>query len=435
MHGRFAYRDKEALLSKARELGFEMPYSDDISPLLRPGQAGGVHIGNRLVVQPMEGYDSEYKGSPSALTERRYLRYAGGGSGIIWFEAISVDPEGRSNPRQLWLHNKNYDSFSYLTEKIRKAAQKEGVEPFLVAQLTHSGRYSKPEGKPAPLVAAHNPLLDRITPVILSDDDLKRIRDRFAATAKLAYRCGFNAVDIKSCHGYLVVDLLASRKRENSIFGGEETSKRFRFLLETLDMIRDESGGLFRTLRLNISDVYAGGFGVDDYGNPDFSEPLKLVEELQSAGIDLINITMGSPYFNPHVTRPYNAPVPGQPLPDEHPLSGVDRMLKSTSLFARRFPRIQFIGSGYSYLRQFAPNVGAAVINNGDASFVGFGRSSFAYPSLPGDLKRSGSADPSKVCIACSGCTTLIRNMRPGGCVIRDKGIYGKELKELIHGK
>jgi hypothetical protein len=124
--------------------------------------------------------------------------------------------------------------------------------------------------------------------------------------------------------------------------------------------------------------------------------------------------------------------LPGQKVPGEHPLEGVMKMINGTSLFQKKFPEIYFVGSAYSYLRQFIPNVGASVIKNGGASFIGLGRSSFAYPSLPHDLFKDGKADPSKVCITCSGCTRLIRNLRPGGCVIRDREIYGNELKKLI---
>jgi 2,4-dienoyl-CoA reductase-like NADH-dependent reductase (Old Yellow Enzyme family) len=141
---------------------------------------------------------------------------------------------------------------------------------------------------------------------------------------------------------------------------------------------------------------------------------------------------MGSPYFNPHITRPYDTPVPGQAVPEEHPLGGVVRLINATARFSIQFPDMHFVGSGYSWLRQFAPNVAAEVIKRGYASFAGLGRSSFAYPSLPEDLMKHGYANPSKVCITCSGCTRLIRNLRPGGCVIRDKEIYGKELKKLI---
>ena len=432
MHERFKYSTKDNLIQKAKGLGFDLPFSDDITFLLNPVSVAGFHISNRLVVQPMEGYDSENSGSPSELTERRYLRYASGGSGIIWYEAVSVMENGRSNPRQLWINKDTSDKYSFLNEKVRKAASRKGYEPLLVIQLTHSGRYSRPKGKSKPQSAAYNPVLDKTMPHILTDDDLKRIQDQYIIASRLASRSGFNAIDLKACHGYLVVDLLASRNRHNSIFGGEETSKRFRFLLETIDRIKDELPGMVVTTRLNISDLYTGGFGVDQNGQPDFTEPLLLVEQLRLREINLINISMGSPYFNPYITRPFDNTVPGQKVPEEHPLVSVMRMINGTSLFQRKFQDILFVGSTYSYLRHFAPNVGAAVIKNGDASFIGFGRNSFAYPSMPLDLMKNGMADPRKVCITCSGCTRLIRNLRPGGCVIHDREIYGNELKKLI---
>ncbi len=432
MHERFKYGTKDKLIQRAKELGFDLPFSDDVTPLLEPLTIAGLRISNRLVVQPMEGYDSLIDGAPSGLTERRYLRYASGGSGIIWFEAVSVAGNGRSNPHQLWINTGTADRYSLLNDKIRTIANRRGNDPFLVIQLTHSGRYSRPEGKPEPRVAAYNPVLDKTSPYVLTDDDLKRIQDQYIIASRLAARSGFNAIDLKACHGYLMIELLASRSRQNSIFGGEETSKRFRFMLETIDRIKDELRGMILTTRLNISDLYRGGFGIDENSMADFTEPLLLVEQLRLRGIGLINISMGSPYFNPYITRPFDNAVPGQALPEEHPLEGVMRMINGTSLFQKKFPGIFFVGSAYSYLRHYAPNVGAGVIKNGGASFIGFGRNSFAYPEMPEDLMKEGKADPQKVCITCSGCTRLIRNLRPAGCVIRDKEIYGEELKKLI---
>jgi 2,4-dienoyl-CoA reductase-like NADH-dependent reductase (Old Yellow Enzyme family) len=432
MHERFKYKTKDDLIQKVKTLGFDLPFSEDLAPLFQPYQLAGFLIANRLVVQPMEGYDSENDGSPSELSRRRYLRYASGGSGIIWHEAVSVMHEGRSNPHQLWIHKKNSDSFSRLNDQVRKDAVKQGIDPFLVVQLTHSGRYSKPEGVPKPQVAALNPLLDKTPPHILTDDDLKRIMDQFVEASKLARKSGFNAVDLKACHGYLVVELLSAKTRMNSIFGGNETSGRFRFLLETIDRIRDEVPGISITIRLSITDLYKGGFGVDENGEHDFTEPLLLAGQLKIRGIGLINITMGSPYFNPHVNRPYDNPLPGQNKPKEHPLEGVMRMINGTSFFQEKFPGIAMVGSAWSFLRHYAPNAGASVIRNGQASFIGFGRNSFAYPSMPLDLMKNGKADQRRTCITCSGCTRLIRSLRPGGCVIHDKKIYGNELKKLI---
>jgi len=432
MHERFKYKTKEDLIRKAKVLGYDLPFSDDITPLLKPFQLPGFSVSNRLAVQPMEGYDSENDGSPSGLTKRRYLRYGLGGSGIIWYEAVSVVHDGRSNPHQLWIHKKNSDNYARLNDEVRKNAGKLKIDPLIVIQLTHSGRYSKPEGIPKPAVAAPNPLLDKSQPHIFTDDELKRIMDQFVEAAKLAFRAGFNAVDLKACHGYLLVDLLAGRTRKNSIFGGEETFPRFRFLLETFDRIRDEVPGIMLTTRMGISDLYEGGFGVDASGQPDFTEPLLLVGHLKSRGIGLLNITMGSPYYNPHVSRPYDNPLPGQELPSEHPLDGVMRMINGTGFFQSSFPGIAVTGSAYSYLRHYSPNVGAAVIKTGKSTFIGFGRNSFSYPSMPLDLINTGKADKRKYCITCSGCTRLIRNLRPAGCVIHDCDLYGEELKKLI---
>jgi 2,4-dienoyl-CoA reductase (NADPH2) len=432
MHERFRYKSKNQLILKARELNLDMPYSEDLSPLTESSIVNGFPVTNRMVVQPMEGHDGEYDGSPSDLTGRRYLRYAEGGSGIIWFEAVSVSSDGRSNPRQLRMQKKSQDKYSFLNEDIRKHTAKNGFNPMLVIQLTHSGRYSNPEGKSTPRVASLNPVLDKTIPFILSDDDLKRIQDQYVIASRLAARSGFDAIDIKACHGYLVVELLAAKNREKSIFGGEETEKRFRFMLETIDRIKDEVPDIAVTTRLNISDLYKGGFGVNETGQADFTEPLKLVEELRHRGIQMINISMGSPYFNPHITRPYDNPLPGLNVPAENPLEGVMRMINGTALFQKRFRTISFVGSAYSWLRQYAPHAGAAVLKNGGASFIGFGRNSFAYPSMPSDIINRGKADPAKCCITCSGCTRLIRNFKPGGCVIKDREIYGEELKNLI---
>jgi 2,4-dienoyl-CoA reductase (NADPH2) len=436
MHQRFRFKTSEDLISKAKQLGFDLPFSNDISSLLKPLKLGDHELPNRLVIQPMEGYDSYKDGSPSDLTRRRYLRFAEGGSGIIWFEAVTVLPEGRSNPRQLWIHKDNIDQYEFLCRDIRKHAMMQNLNPMLVIQLTHSGRYSRPEGNYEPLVPQLNPLLDRGNPHILSDSELKRIQDHFVDAARLSVLAGFDAIDLKACHGYLIHELLSSRNREGSIYGGPEEEKRFRFLLETIDRIKLEVPEIILTVRLNIYDAYAGGFGIGkDEKTADFTEPLSLVGELRSRGITLLNVTMGSPYFNPHVTRPFDNPLPGVPAPDEHPLTGVKRMMEGTAAIQHNFPDMAVVGSAYSYLRHYAPNVGAAVIENGDAALIGFGRNSFAYPSLANDLKTKGYADPDKVCITCSGCTRLIRNLHPGGCVIRDREIYGKELKKLIDEK
>jgi 2,4-dienoyl-CoA reductase-like NADH-dependent reductase (Old Yellow Enzyme family) len=300
-----------------------------------------------------------------------------------------------------------------------------------VLQLNHSGRYSQPEGKPAPLAAAPNPYLDtdKIKENIrfLNDDELERLQETFIDAARLAKEAGFDAVDIKASHGYLIHELLSAFKRENSRFGGS-FENRTRFLIEVITEIHKQALGIVPAVRMNIYDgiPYPYGFGVLFDGSLAvfFYEPFELIRRLLQAGCFLINVTMAIPYYNPHVGRPFDRPLPGAVLPPEHPLEGIIRLLKAAGKTQRQFHQAAVVGTGYSWLREFFPNVGAAVLAQRKASFIGLGRSSFAYPHAPRDLMEKGRLDPKKVCISCSGCTQLMRSGGPSGCIVRDGEVY-----------
>ena len=186
----------------------------------------------------MEGFDAAPDGSPQELTFRRYRRYAAGGAGLIWFEATAILHEARSNPAQLYLHRGNVDVYRRLVEETRRAAREAfGREPILIVQLTHSGRYSKPAGVPVPLIAHHSAVLDPLHKLpadypLVTDDYLDRLQDTYVEAARLAAEAGFDGVDIKSCHRYLLSELLASFTREGKYGGSFEN--RTRMLRETL---------------------------------------------------------------------------------------------------------------------------------------------------------------------------------------------------------
>ena len=436
-HEPFAFQSYAELLKKADELGLDLPFQESVSPLFESMALGSKTLVNRLAVHPMEGFDAGPDGSPEELTFRRYTRYAEGGCGMIWFEATSVVPEGRSNPHQLMLHPGNLGSFKRLVEQTRRSAQKasgSSHEIFLVLQLTHSGRYSQPEGKPLPQVVGFNPNLDRMPEDvhILSDDELARLQDNYVAAARLAMEAGFDGVDIKACHGYLVNELLAAHTRENSRFG-ETFENRSRFLCEIVQRIKDDVPGLCFAVRLSACDGIAEGFGVskDNPEEVDLSEPKELARRLIQSGCSLFNITAGNPYEKPHQGRPFDRPLHGASLPEEHPLEGISRLFRITAEFQKEFQDIPFVGTGFSWLRQFFPNVGAAVLQMKEASFIGLGRSSLAYPDAPRDLMNTGFLDSKKVCITCSRCTELMRHGYESGCVMRDQEIYGRLYKKI----
>lgn len=438
-HLPFDYRSEDDLHRAGLSLGLEIPYRSDISPLLRSTTVGGRLVPNRLAVQPMEGADAYTNGSPSELTQRRYRRYAEGGSGLIWFEATAVVPPGRSNPRQLMISADNLEAFRTLVDETRATAHAcygKSHDIFCVLQLTHSGRYSKPKGSPRPLVASYNPYLDKLADEvhILSDEELDHLQNSFLEAAKLAFHAGFDAVDIKSCHGYLVNELLGAYSREHSRYG-KSFENRTRFLTEVFYKIQNVLPDLLLSTRLNVLDgiafPYGFGFVKDSPLDIDLTEATTLLRRLLLLGCVFFNVTAGNPYVKPYLGRPFDKPIAGAEPPDEHPLEGVMRLLKVTGELQKKFPEIPVVGTGYSWLRQFFPQVGAAVLARREATFVGLGRSAFAYPSAPRDLMEKGTLDANKVCLTCSKCSALMRSGRPTGCVVRDSEIYGVEYQKM----
>jgi NADPH-dependent glutamate synthase beta subunit-like oxidoreductase/2,4-dienoyl-CoA reductase-like NADH-dependent reductase (Old Yellow Enzyme family) len=442
VHEPFHFQTLDQLRREIEAAGLELGVADDLSPLFEPVQAGQFRLPNRLVVLPMEGCDGTEGGSPDELTFRRYRRFASGGAGLLWVEACAVVEEGRANPRQLWIREATVSDFAALVQEAHRSARRTfgfRHRPMLVLQLTHSGRYSKPGRAPAPIIAHHSPFLDpchNLPPdhPLISDDELERLEDRYVEAAACARRAGFDAVDVKACHRYLISELHASFTRENSRYGGAPFENRSRFLRNVVAKIRDAVPGLMVTSRMNAYDAMAFpyGFGVDvsDPAKPDTAEPARLVRYLQAQGAPLVNITIGNPYFNPYVNRPFDLPVAGAPLPPESPLAGVARFAGIVRRIQEAVPSVLVIGGGYSWLRHFFPHVAAAAVKNRWVSLVGVGRMAFAYPDFARDLAEHGRLDPQRVCVACSACTQIMRDGGRSGCVPRDSAIYEPIYKE-----
>ena len=411
-----------------------LPFSDSVDGLAKPLTIAGKTIHNRLACQAMEGCDGTADGRPDTLTKRRYDRFAKGGAGIIWYEATAVMNEGRANPRQLYINEANLDDFKRQVEDIKQTALKtNGYEPLVFMQATHSGRYSKPDGTPAPLIAYNNPIFEKDNPIsadrIVSDDYLDQVGENLIKGAVLAEKAGFDGVDIKCCHRYLNSELLSAYNRDGRYGGSLEN--RTRLLRESVQgAIQSCSKDFIVSSRLNVYDgfPYPYGFGVKTDGSLDFdhTEPLWLIKQLYSYGMPIINITMGNPYFNPHVNRPF---AMGGYTAEEHPLEGVKRVLDGTAKLKKLVPEMAIISSALSYLGA------AAYINEGRFDFAGFGRTIFAYPDFAKDILSEGQLDKNKICICCSKCTEIMRAGSTPGCVIRDKDVYAPIYKNACGGK
>lgn len=383
----------------------------------------GREVKNRVVLHPMEGCDGNADGSISELTRRRYLRFAESSAGIIWFEATAVSAECRANPRQLYINENNKDSFRELISDIKKhALETTGFEPLIIMQATNSGRWSKPNGTPAPLIAYHNALWEKgkenLPYTVVTDEYCDGTVEKYAAAARLASYAGFDGIDVKCCHGYLMSELLSAFDRPGKYGGSYENRTRLYF--DCLKAVfKNKSDRLFVTTRLNACDCfdYPYGFGVDPDNNIDLIETKKIITTLKEMGIELINLTLGNPYLIPHINRPcLNSPEPGE--------VGEQRIYKVTKELQQTFPDVKFIMSGLSFLGKDCINYAEKALEDSAAYFAGFGRMSFCYPSFYADFLKNGGLDRMKCCLACGKCTELMRHGAVAGCPVRDSEVY-----------
>ena len=464
----FRYRDINALRAEIAELGLSIRLEEKVEKLLEPVQIGHKVAGNAFGIHPMEGCDGTLDGKPSELTIRRWERFGRGGAKLIWGEATALFDEVKSNSRQLVINDETASSMESILNLTRNAHREEfgpNEEIIVGMQLTHSGRYSYQK----PLIAFRHPVVDKVTLIdkknkipipddypVLSDDYLERQEDIFVEAAKLAWKTGFDFVDLKQCHTYLLSELLAAKTREGKYGGSFEN--RTRFIRNIVGKIRAAVGDdLILATRLNVYDgvaymedpettigiprdiptPYLYGFGVDESNppQPDMTEPIKLVGVLKELGVKLVNVTTGSPYFNPHIGRPFERPpIDGYETP-EHPLIGVDRHIRLTGEIQQAYPGLPVVGTGYSWLQQYLVNAAEANIRDGRVSFVAVGRGALAYPDYARDTIEGGEMVKKKVCVAVSYCTALMRakanplGQFAAGCVPRDK-IYAPIYKE-----
>jgi 2,4-dienoyl-CoA reductase-like NADH-dependent reductase (Old Yellow Enzyme family) len=441
-----------AFRDRLRQVGAALEFDDALdapgsSPLARPFELGGIRVGNRFCILPMEGWDGTADGHPSELTRRRWHHFGESGAKLIWGgEAVAVQFDGRANPRQLLISETTKPALASLRDTL-VAAHREALgsnadgDLYIGLQLTHSGRYSQPsvQGRMEPRVAYAHPLLDRRFPAgmtMMSDDDMDRLVDRFVAAAKEASDAGFAFVDVKHCHGYLGHELLSARTRPGKYGGAIEN--RTRFVRNVTAGIRATAPRLGVAVRLSAFDMiphgkneagvgvpedpggpYASAFGyLDDDAHLDaaLADARELLGIFDGLGIRWICVTAGSPYYNPHVQRPALFPPSDAYLPPEDPLRGVARHIAGTAKLKQAFPQLAIVGSAYSYLQEWLPNVAQYNVRHGLTDFVGLGRMVLSYPRMAADVLAGRPLQRKMICRTFSDCTTGPRLGLVSGC-------------------
>jgi 2,4-dienoyl-CoA reductase-like NADH-dependent reductase (Old Yellow Enzyme family) len=435
-------------LGIAVELAFDRAVEQGAAaPLARPYLWRRGTVGNRFAILPMEGWDGTEDGKPSDLTRRRWEHFGKSGAKMIWGgEAVAVRHDGRANPNQLLINDANLgaiEALRVLLVETHRAHFGQTDDLFVGLQLTHSGRFARPNDKrrTEPKVLYHHPCLDRKFGLasdapVLTDDEIDRLIGDFVRAAKQAQQAGYAFVDIKHCHGYLGHEFLSAVDRPGRYGGSFEN--RTRFLREIVAGIEAEAKGLEVAVRVSVFDFLPFQMGHDRVGEPmaipgptypyafggdratglgiDLDEPAKFLELLGALGIHWVCPTAGSPYYNPHIQRPAAFPPSDGYLPPEDPLLGVARQIGATAALKRRFPDLAIVGTAYSYLQEWLPNVAQRVVREGRADFAGLGRMVLAYPELPADVLAGRPLARKKLCRTFSDCTTAPRNGIVSGC-------------------
>lgn len=452
--------------SYCEAVGADLPVDETVlygsgSPLARPYEYRGRLLGNRFAILPMEGWDGARAGGPTELTRRRWRRFGMSGAKLIWGgEAVAVRRDGRANARQLVISDATVTDLAELRQALVTAHEEryDCADDLLVGlQLTHSGRFCRPNShKLEPVVLYRHPLLDKMFQVdddsyVMSDGEIERLIEDFGKAARLAQRAGYDFVDIKHCHGYLGHEFLSAVDRRGEYGGSFEN--RTRFLRNTVELIRALAPGLDIGVRLSAVDWIPFGAGANQTGEPvpfdggrypyafgsdesgigcDLSEPRRFLALLRELDIQLVCITLGSPYYNFHIQRPAAfPPSDGYKLPED-PLVGVARQIKITARLKSSFPELAFVGSGYSYLQDWLPMVAQATVARGMTDFVGLGRMALSYPQLPADLLMGRQLQRKRICRTFSDCTTAPRNGLVSGCYPLDEYYKSSDEHERL---
>ena len=430
-------------------LGLDLQLDDTPSaqPFAQPLAWNGRVIGNRWTIHPMEGWDATTDGGPTEPLLRRWRRFGESGAKLIFGgEAMAVRPEGRANPNQLIINDANKRGLATLREiLVAEHLRCHGKTDDLVVgfQLTHSGRFCRPRDKKEPVVAYRHPILDKKFGVesdaqIITDDDMKRLVEDYAVAAKIAWDVGADFVDIKHCHGYLLHEFLGAHTRPGEFGGSFEN--RTRPLRDIAAAIRAVAPKLGLAVRLSAFDTvpykrgpdngagvpedfshclpYRYGFAVDA-GNPvapDLTETFQFLALCERLDIRMVNLSAGSPYYNPHIGRPAAYPPSDGYQLLEDPLVGVARQINAVKTLKQKFPGLLLIGTAYSYLQEYLPHVASHTLRHGHVDSVGIGRAALSYPRMPADVLAGLPLDPRKICRTFSDCTTAPRNGLPSGC-------------------
>ncbi|MCG6553428.1 MAG: NADH:flavin oxidoreductase [Candidatus Magnetominusculus sp. LBB02] len=361
--------------------------------LFEPYTLKGIRLPNRIVRSATYEKGADAHGFVTPGLIERYEALAKGGVGLIITGGAPVHTTGVFVPQMVAAYDDKYiDGLSGLAGGVHAAGGR------LVLQIAHGGRQCYPEllngALPIAPSAVHEPVLN-ITPREITEDEIWTMIRAFGDAARRAKAAGFDGVQIHGAHGYLVSQFLSSHtNRRTDGWGGDE-DRRFRFLKEVYNAIRQQVGGDYLVLiKMNSSDhLCCGGLRPD--------ESLRIAQRLEALGIDAMEVSGG---MYESSLRPARTKI-------LHPQD--EAYFKNASALFKMSLNIPVIVVGGIRSRAVAEEM----LQQGYADLISMSRPLIREPDLPNKFKAGkDKAD----CESCNACMNF-RRLDTVKCVVLQK--------------
>lgn len=358
--------------------------------LFQPYNIKNMSVKNRTVMMPMGTNFGEQNGEMSFLHMNYYEERAKGGVGLIIVENVSVDfPLGSNGTTQLRLDHDAYIPRLYLLcEKVHRHGSS------IAVQINHAGASAMSSRTGIQPVSSSNiPSKEGgEIPRPLTREEIDIIVKKYGDAARRAQIIGFDAVEIHAGHSYLISQFLSPLYNDRTDEFGGSLENRSRFAKMVIEEVRRQVGPNFPIiLRISADELMEGGNTLED--------TLAYLEYLD-AEVDIYNVSCG-----------LNGSIQYQI--DANYLEDGWRSYMAKAVKEKYHKPTITMGN----IRN--PEVAEAILEKGDADFIGLGRSLIADPEWPNKAK-AGRVQDIRKCISCNiGCAgNRIGINRPIRCTI-----------------
>ncbi|MDD5338686.1 MAG: NADH:flavin oxidoreductase [Dehalococcoidales bacterium] len=240
--------------------------------IFTPGKIGSLTLRNRTIrAGCFEGLSP--KAAPSDALIEHHRKIAAGGIGMTTVSYCAVSSDGVAFGNEIWMREEILPDLKRLTDAVHK----EGAAASI--QLGHCGFFANRSViKKAPIGPSRKFCLFRYSICrVMTEEDIRRLREDFVKAARLAKRAGFDAVEIHAGHGYLLSQFLSPWTNQRKDKYGGSLENRLRFPVSVVKAVREAMGPGYPVLvKMNLEDGFKGGLTID--------EAVKAAKAFESAG-------------------------------------------------------------------------------------------------------------------------------------------------------